>query len=73
MLATLWEVDDGSTSELMEHFYRHLAADADSNEEDKATALARAQREVRAEPQHGHPFYWAAFVLVGNTSTPKPT
>jgi CHAT domain-containing protein len=65
VLATLWEVDDGSTSVLMERFYRDLAMRGDT---DKATALAQAQREVRANPKYGHPYYWGAFVLVGNTS-----
>jgi CHAT domain-containing protein/Flp pilus assembly protein TadD len=66
VLATLWEVDDRSTSLLMERFYRHLAT---APHIDKATALARAQRELRADAKHVHPYYWAAFVLVGNTST----
>jgi CHAT domain-containing protein len=41
VVATLWNVEDHSTSALMEAFYRHLA-----EREDKATALAQAKREL---------------------------
>ena len=34
--------------------------------EDKATALAEAQREVIARGgRYAHPYFWGAFVLVG--------
>jgi CHAT domain-containing protein len=65
VLATLWEVDDRSTGELMARFYRYLAeSDGRVN---KATALALAQRDTRASRGHEHPYYWAAFLLVGDT------
>jgi hypothetical protein len=28
-----------------------------------ARALARAREDLRAEPRHAHPFYWAPFVF----------
>lgn len=58
LLLSLWSVDDQPTAELMVHFYRNLAAG-----QSKATALARAQQQVRS--RHTHPFYWAGFILVG--------
>ena len=60
VLASLWQVDDLATAELMQSFYRHLAV-----EEDFAEALASAQRELRSKPDTSHPFYWAGFQLIG--------
>jgi len=60
VLASLWEVNDRSTQELMEIFYRHL------REGDKAAALANAQREMlKSGSRSAHPFFWAPFTLVG--------
>jgi len=63
VLATLWEVDDASTAGLMQRFYGGLK-DATSNE-DRATALAQAQRAFLASEKYRHPYFWAPFVLVG--------
>ena len=63
MLATLWEVDDRSTVDLMKIFYTHLE-EAGAND-DKAVALADAQRTLRSSESYQHPYYWAPFVLVG--------
>lgn len=56
--ASLWAVDDSATSVLMTHFYERL-----QQGESKAAALRVAQQQTaRILP---HPYYWAAFVLVG--------
>ena len=60
-LASLWQVDDKSTSVLMSEFYRQLTQDANLS---KAEALRRAQEFVLKDKEH--PFYWAPYVLVGN-------
>ncbi|GAA6615529.1 CHAT domain-containing protein [Scytonema sp. NUACC26] len=60
-LASLWQVDDKSTSMLMSQFYRQLTLDPKIT---KAEALRRAQLFVLQDK--GHPFYWAPYVLVGN-------
>jgi CHAT domain-containing protein len=60
-LASLWQVDDKSTSMLMSQFYRQLTLDPNIT---KAEALRRAQLFVLQDK--GHPFYWAPYVLVGN-------
>ncbi|MEH2247680.1 CHAT domain-containing protein [Nostoc sp.] len=60
-LASLWQVDDKSTSVLMSQFYRQLTQDANLS---KAEALRRAQEFVLKDK--GHPLYWAPYVLVGN-------
>ena len=60
VLASLWEVDDLSTSFLMSGFYRRMA------QTDKPRALAAAQLELRSStPRYQHPYYWAPFILVG--------
>jgi CHAT domain-containing protein len=66
VLATLWEVDDRSTVDLMNSFYRNLEANGVAA--DKAAALANAQRTLHASADYKHPYYWAPFVLVGAAS-----
>lgn len=61
-LATLWAVDDQSTSQLMTLFYQELAKAGTT----KAEALRQAQLKLLKESDFRHPFYWAPFVLVGN-------
>ena len=68
VLATLWEVDDRSSVQLMQRFYQHLL---DPNQaEDLAGALAAAQRDLRSSDSYQHPYYWAPFVLVGKSGYP---
>jgi CHAT domain-containing protein len=55
-----WKVDSRSTSQLMREFHRRLAAGRA-----KADALRGAALAVKADPRHGHPFYWAGFIVVG--------
>ena len=61
-LATLWSVDDESTSFLMARFYHELAQAKTT----KAEALRQAQLDLQKQPGFKHPYYWAPFVLVGN-------
>ena len=65
VIATLWPVDDWATAALMERFYIALASGADV-----PSALARAQRALRAERATAHPFYWAGFVIIGGADAP---
>jgi CHAT domain-containing protein/Tfp pilus assembly protein PilF len=60
VVASLWAVNDRSTMGLMSGFYGKLSS------ENKATALATAQRELVARGgRYAHPYFWGAFVLVG--------
>ncbi|WP_232435735.1 CHAT domain-containing protein [Rivularia sp. PCC 7116] len=61
-LASLWAVDDNSTSAFMVEFYKQLAQSNIS----KAEALRQAQISLIKQKRFKHPFYWAPFVLVGN-------
>jgi CHAT domain-containing protein len=68
-LVSLWNVEDASTSILMQHFYANLAAGLD-----ETTALARAKEALRrmdggagrARFAYAHPFFWAPFILTGS-------
>ncbi len=61
-LASLWAVNDASTTELMAQFYQILIETPIS----KAAALRQAQTRLLEDPQFQHPYFWAPFVLVGN-------
>ena len=59
-----WKVASASTSKLMVAFHRELLASRGKTG-GTAEALRRAQlATLRGE--YGHPFYWAAFMLVGH-------
>lgn len=62
VLASLWSVNDASTAELIPAFFEKLKNPVFS----KAQALQQAQKELLADTQYRHPYYWAAFVLIGN-------
>jgi CHAT domain-containing protein/Tfp pilus assembly protein PilF len=68
VLATLWEVDDASTAELMQQFYVRMRFSAETPA--GAAALAEAQRRLLASELYRHPYYWAPFVLVGTNRPP---
>ena len=63
VMATLWEVDDRSSVQLMQQFYERLN-DPDANA-GKSAALMQAQQQLRSTDGYEHPYYWAPFVLVG--------
>lgn len=61
-LASLWTVNDIATAKLMTNFYRELA----QGNITKAEALRRAQLSILKSDRFSHPFFWSAFILVGN-------
>jgi len=65
VLATLWEVDDASTLALMKNFYAVLIQAGER--EDKVDALAAAQRSLLSSSDYNHPYFWAPFVLIGES------
>jgi len=59
-VASLWSVDDAATGRLMQHFYQNL-----KNGQTKVEALTNAQLELVNSEFFTHPYYWAAFELIG--------
>jgi CHAT domain-containing protein len=65
LVISLWPVEDNATNELMQLFYSNLLQG-----EHKVQALNNAQctllhRSASAGTDYTHPYYWAAFLLVG--------
>jgi CHAT domain-containing protein/tetratricopeptide (TPR) repeat protein len=59
VLASLWEVNDRSTMQIMNDFYRSL------RETNSAEALANAQRTMLASGgRYSRPYYWAPFIVM---------
>ncbi|YAF99027.1 MAG: CHAT domain-containing protein (plasmid) [Nodularia sp. CChRGM 3473] len=59
-IATLWLVNSDATTQLISKFYEGLKDGLL-----KAEALRQAQLSLLSNPKYSHPYYWAAFVLVG--------
>ena len=62
VVASLWEVNDLATAELMKRFYRGLLQENLR----PAAALHQAQKQMQADPRWRDPFYWAGFTVVGD-------
>ncbi len=58
---SLWRVEDRAGSLVMQAFYRYLLQG-----QGKAAALRQAQLDLLTDPKYRHPFYWAAFILIGD-------
>jgi len=58
IVASLWEVNDFTTSQLMTRFYKEMEST------DKREALRTAQLETKKK--YPHPYFWASFQLTGN-------
>jgi len=65
-VASQWKVASKSTSVLMIDFHRRLYAQPHGVAA-KAEALRRAKLNMLRDPRRRHPFYWAAFVLIGDS------
>lgn len=62
VMASLWNVDDRATAELMSRFYRGMIKDGLR----PAAALRAAQLAMLQQKQWAEPYYWAAFVVQGD-------
>ncbi len=59
LILSLWKIPDQTTRQLMTNFYTYWTSGLSKSE-----SLRRARLEIRKS--YDHPFYWAAFQLVGN-------
>ncbi|MBS1790176.1 MAG: CHAT domain-containing protein [Acidobacteria bacterium] len=64
VVVSLWNVNDIATASLMKSFYKHLNQGLSKDD-----ALRQAKLELLRSPQAAwrHPYYWAPFVLVGES------
>ncbi|CAL2101325.1 CHAT domain-containing protein [Tenacibaculum sp. 190130A14a] len=64
VVSTLWKINDASSSEIMQNFYQNL-----KDEQSKSEALSNAKRTYLKNHSLGEkaPYYWASFVLIGDT------
>lgn len=66
VVMTLWKVPDVITTNIMQNFYENLTEGLGKDE-----ALRAAQQKFLREntdPLYRHPYYWAGFVVIGDTA-----
>ena len=61
VVASLWDVDDTATKELMLHFYRNML----EKNLDKAEALRQAKMQLIKSKTYRSPLFWSSFVMYG--------
>jgi CHAT domain-containing protein len=62
VVASLWQVPDRATAELMVRFYEYLLQEGLR----PAAALRKAQLASAADRRWSNPYFWSGFVLVGD-------
>jgi CHAT domain-containing protein len=62
-VTSLWKVPDAATKDLMVEYYQRLIRG-----DGRSAALREAQRKMIKSKTRAHPYYWAAFVLIGQWS-----
>jgi CHAT domain-containing protein len=62
VVASLWDVQDRATAELMSRFYSEFL----HHRLEPAAALRRAQLGLLGDPRWRAPYYWAPFVIQGD-------
>jgi CHAT domain-containing protein/Tfp pilus assembly protein PilF len=62
VLMTLWSINDQAGVPFMERFYRRLRSS-----ETIEQAIQTAKKEMINSPYYSHPFYWAGYIISGET------
>ena len=63
VISSLWEISDDGTSVMMQGFYQYLLQG-----KQPADALRQVQLDLLDSPVWGHPYIWASFVTVVESS-----
>jgi CHAT domain-containing protein len=63
LLVSHWQVPSKATARLMTALFQTMGPDMSVG---ASRSLQAAQLSLIREPQSAHPFFWAAFVLVGD-------
>ena len=74
VLASLWNVNDRSTAELMIRFYKHLTSGLAKDEALRAAQMELIRGPIKIESENGEmievdyssPYHWAAFQVYGD-------
>lgn len=61
-VATLWNINDQASTELITELYSQMKVATMS----KAKALQQAQLKLLNDARYRHPYYWSPFLLIGN-------
>ena len=67
LIASHWQVPSSATAQLMVGMFERLTADPAAG---TARALRSAQLALADKPEFAHPFFWAAFTLIGDSGSP---
>jgi hypothetical protein len=68
IFTTLWSVNDQSTAIIIESFYKYLK---EGKDKDEALHLAKLDFLKSSDNSSAHPFLWAPYILIGDTSPLK--
>jgi CHAT domain-containing protein len=63
LVVSLWKIDDRVSAKIMSQFYKYVK---EGQSLDYALTRAKADYILNASEFNSHPFYWAAFMQVGN-------
>lgn len=66
LVVSHWQVPSAATRRLMSGMFGAMGAEPDLPAD---TALQRAQLDMIRDPAAAHPFFWAAFVIMGDGAT----
>jgi CHAT domain-containing protein len=69
LIVSHWEVDSASTLALMTGMFTAAKPGESVGE---AEALRRSELKLMDSDDHSHPYYWAAFTVVGDGARPMP-
>lgn len=65
VVMSLWQIDEKTSSEIIEDFYQHLASGMPKN---KALRAAKLKYTASHTGELMNPYYWSGIVLVGDVS-----
>lgn len=68
IVMTMWSVEDQASSDIVNKFYKYLK---DGMSKDEALRQAKLDFLAQGDPLKSHPFYWAAYVNIGDNSPMK--
>jgi len=63
LISTLWQVEDRSSSIIIESFYKHLKSGFSKSE---ALRVAKNAYLIQADASYASPFFWAGQILIGD-------